>query len=437
VRRMLSAQQKNPTKTRKQVFEELNLADKAAALEVKLTNSEITLLAKRAGAHQELHVTRQKFIAYSRNQLDKEMEREAFLTAIEEPAAENSTLGKWILPVIGFIGTASYAIAGTQVAGDAGMNVIGCTFVGCLSSLGGGTLNSILFGYAKNGVPFAKDPRNLMVALVSSVTTFVCWPIICRALAEERLKTIQETAQAKSWWRPAAEHVGLVRKDGISKSDFLLACEEDAFYNKVRKALKGVARSKGLRTAKPTPEQLFSLIDVDNNGYLDLDEIQKLVLLEHNGSVTRYTIDTVALSTSSVHGAACAISRGLHPVVCCVSGVTACFGGILRDLICNRDVALGTQSFAASTAAGATVYVGLREAALRGYALPLNLRVLCGAATTVLVRVLDYSQEGALLPPMHGRGEAGDNTPGGLEPTLEKLMLKNRFSGSDPVYEQP
>jgi uncharacterized membrane protein YeiH len=143
-------------------------------------------------------------------------------------------------------------------------------------------------------------------------------------------------------------------------------------------------------------------------------------------------VDTIALSTSSVHSAASAISRGLHPVVCAVSGVTVCFGGIIRDVICNRDVALATQSFAASTAAGATVYVGLRELCLRGYALPLNLRVLLAMGTTVTVRVLDFFAEGTLLPPMHGRPlpVVKEPQPG---PEVEE-PLKSVHSGMPPTF---
>ena len=93
--------------------------------------------------------------------------------------------------------------------------------------------------------------------------------------------------------------------------------------------------------------------------------------------------------------------------MCAVSGVTICFGGILRDTICKRDVALGSQSFAAATAAGAIVYVGLREACLLGVALPLSVRVLASSGTVVAVRLLDYARVCAdmepLLPPMHGR----------------------------------
>ena len=62
--------------------------------------------------------------------------------------------------------------------------------------------------------------------------------------------------------------------------------------------------------------------------------------------------------------------------VCAVSGVTMCFGGILRDLICKRDVSLGSQGFAFATSSGAIVYVALREAYLRGAPLTLGVRAL-------------------------------------------------------------
>lgn len=137
-----------------QVF---SLSERAQHLAVRLTPEELSLLAQHSGANQDLRVTRHKFLVFSRRKWELEVEREAFLAAVEEPAAEKGTLGRWLLPGIGFLGTASYAIAGTQVAGEAGMNVIGCCLVGIISSLGGGSVNALLFGYAKNGVPWARD----------------------------------------------------------------------------------------------------------------------------------------------------------------------------------------------------------------------------------------------------------------------------------------
>ena len=93
----------------------------------------------------------------------------------------------------------------------------------------------------------------------------------------------------------------------------------------------------------------------------------------------------------------------MRPLACVATGVTICFGGILRDLIVRRDVRLGSQAYAAATAAGTLVYVGLREAALLGLPLSLGTRAVLSAGSTVTVRVIDYRREEPLLPPMHGR----------------------------------
>jgi hypothetical protein len=178
-------------------------------------------------------------------------------------------------------------------------------------------------------------------ALGSSLIAFFLWPHICSALAEERIKSIQDMAKARSWWTAALHRVGLAQPtEGITKAEFLAACASAPFEKEMRKALAPVLRLQLPGVSEPTPEQLFSVIDVNGDGILDISELEKLVLLEYHGSTARYAIDTV---------------------------------------------------------------VALREACVRGMALPLPLRIALSAGTTVAIRVMDFYADGMLLPPMHGR----------------------------------
>jgi len=112
----------------------------------------------------------------------------------------------------------------------------------------------------------------------------------------------------------------------------------------------------------------------------------------------------LALSALSVVAANGAIARGLHPLVACTSGVTICFGGLLRDLMCGRDLAIGGQSYAMATGMGASLYVGLRELAVRGLPLPLIARTLLSVGAVLCLRAYDWMTPGKLLPTMHAFG---------------------------------
>jgi uncharacterized membrane protein YeiH len=400
------------------------------------------------------------------------LERESLLAAVEQPANDATVGGRW-LPLIAAMGNASFAIAGTQLAGDSGMNIVGCTFVGCASALGGATLNNLAFGAARHGVDWVTRPHgSLFVALAASVLTFFTWPLVCQALAEKRLLELQDTAHEHSYMERARVALGLQKGETVSRSQFIAACAQPEFLSKLRKALAPQLKSEGIEpagtapapetklkkilvsAAKPaeaaksvvvraatgtdagprsesapappapppvakaltpvyTPEQLFEFLDEDKNKELCLDELGRLIKFEYDGSVLRYMLDTAAFSASSVTAPAAAIRLGLHPVVCVVASITNASGSLLRDLLCDRPMALGNQSFAASTASGATVYVVLRELTARMILpLPISLRLLIACSTTVLVRTIDYGAERPLLSPMHtsikSRGETAN-----------------------------
>jgi hypothetical protein len=76
----------------------ISLSERAQLLKVRLTHEELTLLAQHAGAHQELRITRKKFIEFSSRKRQQEVEREAFLNSIEKPDEEKGMLGKCLLP---------------------------------------------------------------------------------------------------------------------------------------------------------------------------------------------------------------------------------------------------------------------------------------------------------------------------------------------------
>jgi uncharacterized membrane protein YeiH len=72
-------------------------------------------------------------------------------------------------------------------------------------------------------------------------------------------------------------------------------------------------------------------------------------------------IDAVGLAAYSVFGAAKALNAGVHPVAAATMGVlTACFGGIIRDVLAGRaNILLSREIYITASAAGAAAFVGL------------------------------------------------------------------------------
>lgn len=68
-----------------------------------------------------------------------------------------------------YVGLALFSVVGTQVAGDAGFNLVGCTLVGCVAGLGGRTINNLLFGATRNGVFWARNSCRCSISQLSTV----------------------------------------------------------------------------------------------------------------------------------------------------------------------------------------------------------------------------------------------------------------------------
>jgi len=90
-------------------------------------------------------------------------------------------------------------------------------------------------------------------------------------------------------------------------------------------------------------------------------------------------MDAVGLSAYAVVGAGKAVGAGLGAPVCIVMGVlTACFGGVLRDVLAEQpSVLLRPEIYVTAAIAAATAFVVAGDLALPGYA-PAAVGVLTG-----------------------------------------------------------
>lgn len=364
---------------------------------VELTPCEIRLLRNRL-LNNDLPSQRtnglapvealERFRAAGQEALEKQWAREFCLSAVEQPTSPTDRLGQRMLTFLDFGGKALFAVVGTQVAGEADMNVVGATLVGCISCLGGGTLNNWLYGtsplLAQPGVNWVRNPSIFFLAVAASVFTFYAWPVYCENQAKRELVDV--------FGKDNLEPDG-----SVGKQAFVDACVwNDAFKRRVANATDA-----SLDPETVDPEALFDMVDTDGSGYLEIDEMQTLIRHRFNGSSTIYMLDTVALSALAVTAVHLAITRGLHPLVAATSGITTCFGGIMRDVLCGRHMALGGQSYALATGAGSTVYIILRQLSLQGLPIPLVARILLSAGTTISVRMWEFIREEPLLRPMH------------------------------------
>ncbi len=98
-----------------------------------------------------------------------------------------------------------------------------------------------------------------------------------------------------------------------------------------------------------------------------------------------FLFDTIGIGLYTVVGVEKGLSAGLHPIICIALGtMTACFGGVIRDILCNEiPVIFRKEIYATACIAGGIVYFVLRE-------LPIdnNLIFIIAGATVISIRLI-------------------------------------------------
>ena len=84
-----------------------------------------------------------------------------------------------------YVGTVAFAASGTMVAGHAGMDILGCTMVGTITSLGGGTIRDLLLG--RTPVFWFKEIEYLLLRVGTALAAFYAHDKLEGPVAEEAL----------------------------------------------------------------------------------------------------------------------------------------------------------------------------------------------------------------------------------------------------------
>ncbi|RKE92242.1 trimeric intracellular cation channel family protein [Ichthyenterobacterium magnum] len=98
-----------------------------------------------------------------------------------------------------------------------------------------------------------------------------------------------------------------------------------------------------------------------------------------------FLFDTIGIGLYTVVGIEKGLVAELHPIICIALGtMTACFGGVIRDILCNEiPVIFRKEIYATACILGGLTYFGLRE-------LPIlnNWVFVIAGAVVIIVRLI-------------------------------------------------
>lgn len=98
-----------------------------------------------------------------------------------------------------------------------------------------------------------------------------------------------------------------------------------------------------------------------------------------------FLFDTIGIALYTIVGVEKGIAAGFHPIICVALGtMTACFGGVLRDILCNEiPIIFRKEIYATACILGALVYFLLLKTIIS-----LDFIVIISGATVMIVRLL-------------------------------------------------
>ena len=112
--------------------------------------------------------------------------------------------------------------------------------------------------------------------------------------------------------------------------------------------------------------------------------------------------DSIGIGLYTVVGIEKGLMAGLHPIICISLGtMTACFGGVIRDILCNEIPVIFRRKeiYATACILGGTVYFLLRL-----FPIPDNVIFMASGSVVIIVRLIAV-RFGITLPNMYKREE--------------------------------
>nr|WP_321231299.1 trimeric intracellular cation channel family protein [uncultured Psychroserpens sp.] len=98
-----------------------------------------------------------------------------------------------------------------------------------------------------------------------------------------------------------------------------------------------------------------------------------------------FLFDTIGIGLYTVVGIEKGIGAGLHPIICIALGtMTACFGGVLRDILCNEIPVI----FRKEVYATACIIGGLTYFLLRKFMADTNLIFVIAIIVVIVIRLI-------------------------------------------------